>query len=91
MVAPYAVKPLTEQDDATEQTDPRQVSTPLDADGFEVLLRKLGIDRKWRHIIEGLHNGFNVGINIQLNRSFVFENHKSANLVRTSSLLCCCE
>ncbi|KAG1759289.1 hypothetical protein EDD22DRAFT_826635 [Suillus occidentalis] len=42
--------------------DPRTVITPLDHLRVEELLRKYGILDNWRHIVDGIHNGFNVGI-----------------------------
>lgn len=42
--------------------DPRVVVTPLDHLRVEQLLRKYGIFDNWRHIVDGIHNGFNVGI-----------------------------
>lgn len=82
--APFAQSPVTEPAAAHDQIDPRIVTTPLDADLIEVLLRNLGIEEDWKHIVHGLRNGFNVGIQDNLNQSFIFDNHKSSNLVRTS-------
>ncbi|KAG2128340.1 uncharacterized protein EDB93DRAFT_1256685 [Suillus bovinus] len=42
--------------------DPRAVVTPLDYLQVEEILRTYGIFNDWRHIVDGIHNGFNVGV-----------------------------
>ncbi|KAG1779493.1 hypothetical protein EV702DRAFT_1195454 [Suillus placidus] len=42
--------------------DPRTVVTPLDHLRVEEILCKYDIFNDWRHIVDGIHNGFNVGI-----------------------------
>lgn len=64
--------------------DPRFVSTPLNVDKIEQLLAGLGILDSWKHVIRGLREGFDVGIRDSPNNTFIFENHRSALLVRTS-------
>lgn len=85
MHAPSATSSPTELGAAPAHNDPRSVSTPLDADGLETLLKKLGLLEEWSHVINGIRNGFDVGIREIPPRSFIFDNHNSANLVRTSN------
>ena len=53
--------------------DPQRVITPLVPDQAEELLRKYGIIDTWHHIIVGLQEGFDVGIQEQLSRSYIFQ------------------
>lgn len=61
-------------------SDPRKVSTPLRADLIEERLRSLGILDSWSHVVEGLRHGFDVGVRDTPEKSYVFENHRSALL-----------
>ncbi|CAL1699721.1 unnamed protein product [Somion occarium] len=60
--------------------DPRNVTTPIQVDKVEALLQELGIAEDWRHVLEGLRNGFDVGVKDTPPRSFMFKNHASASL-----------
>ena len=60
--------------------DPRVVATPLDADGLEAELRLQGIFEDWSHIINGIRNGFDVGIESQVPCTIVHPNHTSSTL-----------
>jgi hypothetical protein len=42
--------------------DPRIVVTPLSPDRTEEILCKYGLYENWKHIINGLWKGFDVGI-----------------------------
>jgi len=64
-----------------DASDPRKVSTPLDADGLERVLRKFGIFEKWSHVIDGLRHGFDVGVKAETRgeRTIIEPNHGSCN------------
>lgn len=63
-------------------SQPRQVVTPYKVDAIEDHLRSLGILEHWLHVVEGIRHGFRVGVSELLLKSFIFENHASAELVR---------
>ena len=60
-------------------SDPRKVSTPLDADGLEGVLRKFGIFDDWSHVITGLREGFDVGVKAETRgqKTIIEQNHGS--------------
>ena len=47
---------------AKPEPDLRSVFTPINACKAEALLFKLNLHHKWAHIIQGLQEGFDVGI-----------------------------
>ena len=64
-----------------DDSDPRRVVTPLDANGFEDDLRSLGILDRWSHIIEGLRHGFDVGVKAHTRggETIIDPNHNSCS------------
>jgi hypothetical protein len=72
MAVASAVNPTTVQAVANLTPDPRRVVTPLNPDRAEELLCKYGISSPWRHVIIGLHEGFDIGICEHLSRSYIF-------------------
>lgn len=66
--------------DVGSDSDPRRVVTPLNPDKVEALLRDLHILERWRHVVDGLRSGFEVGVDVPLPRSFTFKNHASSEL-----------
>lgn len=65
---------------APSEGDPRMVVTPLNADKLELMARSFGIFQKWAHVIDGVCNGFNVGIKEQFSSSIIHPNHSSSSL-----------
>ncbi len=63
-------------------SDPRGVTTPLDPDRVESLLRELNLLDKWAHVVEGLRSGFDTGVCTDTAKTIMFRNHASAELVR---------
>ena len=49
---------------ASREDDPRTVVTPFNHLEVEALLHKYGIYHDWSHIVNGLRDGFDVGIPI---------------------------
>jgi len=70
--AASVVSPIMGLAAANPMPDPRQVVTPLNTDQVEALLCKYNINSTWNHIIMGLHEGFDVGIQEQLSHSYIF-------------------
>lgn len=52
--------------------DPRKVIMPIIATRVEQLLHTYGIYNKWKHILVGLINGFDVGIKCAPERTIIF-------------------
>ncbi|OBZ73599.1 hypothetical protein A0H81_06082 [Grifola frondosa] len=82
MAAAFAVSQDTVPVPVADRTDPRFVTTPLNADKIESLLCDLNILDQWSHIVHGLRYGFDVGAGTSLPHSFTFQNHSSSELVR---------
>jgi len=61
-------------------TDPRSVFTPIDPNKAEILVRTLNLHNKWKHVITGLREGFDVGIRQTPNHTIIFDNHYSSQL-----------
>jgi len=64
-----------------DASDPRKVSTPLDADGLEEVLRRFGIFENWSHVIDGLRHGFDVGVKAETRgeKTVIEPNHGSCS------------
>jgi len=77
---PCVAPKITEPRPVPSRDNPRKVVTLLNADGLELLLREQGIFRKWSHIIDGIHHGFDVGVKDQIEQSIIHPNHSSSNL-----------
>ncbi|KAI1781869.1 hypothetical protein LXA43DRAFT_1069631 [Ganoderma leucocontextum] len=60
--------------------DPRAVVTPLDVDRIRSALQGLGLLDEWAHIISGLLDGFNVGVDTHVSETYIPENHASTSL-----------
>lgn len=45
-----------------QSLDSRHVVTPIDVSKAGHLMCRYGIYDKWKHVIAGLHSGFNIGI-----------------------------
>lgn len=52
--------------------DPRMVVTPLIHAQVEELLHKYNILNDWHHIVDGIRNGFNVGVSEPPSSSHTF-------------------
>ena len=61
--------------------DPRKVTTPLDVDRIEDVLRTLGILSDWQHVVDGLRRGFHVGATAPIQKTVLHPNHGSSQLV----------
>ena len=72
--------PHTVLANAKPERDPRMVVTPLDANAAEELLCKYNLYDTWKHIIEGLRTGFDVGILEQPSCTYTF---RKSLLIRT--------
>jgi len=89
-VSPIAARVCTDVPSVVSETmgstlapgveDPRVVVTPLDADGLEAELRQQGVLKKWSHIIDGIRNGFDVGVKTQVPCTIIHPNHTSSAL-----------
>lgn len=66
VAAVSVMKPAMVLEAADPMLDPRCVVTPLDPNRVEEILCKHSILASWSYIIDGLHEGFNVGIHKQL-------------------------
>lgn len=64
--------PLMEPGTASPAVDPRIVVTPLIPAQVEELLRKYNIFDDWHHIVDGIRNGFNVGVSEPPSSSHTF-------------------
>jgi len=60
--------------------DPRIIFTPIDPVSTEHLLLSLNIYDKWKHIITGLHEGFDMGIKHPPEHTIMFDNHASSRI-----------
>lgn len=87
MLVASVVPPSTVLPPAQTKPDPRLVVTPLSADGLESALASLGILEDWRHVITGLREGFNIGLEAPVTSTVLYKNHKSCDLV--SSITSC--
>lgn len=67
---------------APTASDPRGITTPLDPDRVEALLRELDLLDKWMHVVEGLRSGFDTGVSTDVSQTLIVRNHSSADLVR---------
>jgi hypothetical protein len=54
------------------------VVTPLQADRMEAMLARLGMEEAWQHVVDGIREGFDMGIGGQPSASIVHPNHSSA-------------
>lgn len=66
--------------DAAPNTDPRQVTTPINPTKTLTILSYLHIIDNWSHIIEGLINGFDIGLRTLPTTTLIFPNHNSSNI-----------
>ena len=71
-VAASAVNPAMVLETARPRPDPRRVVTPLSPDRAEELLCKYDLISDWSHVILGLREGFDIGIQEHLSRSYIF-------------------
>jgi len=60
--------------------DPCSVFTSINPDKAEILVRTLNLHSKWKHVITGLREGFDVGIQQTPNCTIIFDNHYSSQL-----------
>ena len=62
-------------------SDPRIVSTRLNADGLAEELRGFGILEKWSHVVDGLRHGFDVGVKAETHgdKTIIDKNHSSCS------------
>jgi hypothetical protein len=65
---------------ASHAPDPRSVFTPIIVDKAEALIRDLNLYNKWKHVITGLRDGFDVGIKHIPEHTIIFNNHYSSQL-----------
>jgi hypothetical protein len=80
MVAACAETHPTALRNARPGPDPRSVFTPIIVDRTIHLLHTLGLQDKWKHIIAGLQDGFDVGIKEAPTHTLIFDNHASSRL-----------
>jgi hypothetical protein len=80
MVAACAEARLMVLPSAKPVSDPHSVFTPFIVDKAIHLLHILGLHDKWKHIIAGLQDGFDVGIKEAPARTLIFDNHASSRL-----------
>jgi hypothetical protein len=78
--AAYAGAHHTAQPAVGSETDPWVVLTPISHTKARLLLYKFEIFHQWSHIIDGLANGFDIGIIGQPPNTLIFPNHSSANI-----------
>ena len=76
----YAMTGVTEPMPVRSEVDPWKVITPLSADGLEAKLHEQGIFEKWSHVIDGICNGFDVGIKEKCSHTTIHTNHTSSAL-----------
>lgn len=72
MPVAYAALPRTEQETA-HSGDPRLVVTPLNADLIEEVLKSLELVDNWSEVLQGIREGFDVGIHDSPSRSYLFQ------------------
>jgi hypothetical protein len=80
MPAPFVENPPMVPGPAKPESDPRSVFTPVDPIKTKILLRLFNIYNKWSHVITGLREGFDVGINFHQVKLFYFKNHASSRI-----------
>ena len=72
-MAAASVAPTATALEAASSGDPYWVTTPLDPDRVEALLRKYCIFDHWQHIVSGLRMGFDVRIKVPPLRTYTFQ------------------